>query len=292
MPELQFIHDYKHCEPRRLSFNRLAQSVFGIDFERFYRLGFWNERYICYSFADGDDVVANVSANPMDLVVAGERKKAVQIGTVMTHPGYRNRGLSASLLRRVLEDYESRTDFIYLFANRSVLDFYPKFGFKPVMESRFELELNESPIRNGGLWKLDATVPGDLVVINRLLAARRPVSRVLGAENAGGIWLWYAVNVFADMIYYEPEADRIWLMQQEEDQLHIYDIVANEAFDFMQVSREIMSKGVRKVVFHFTPDLLNVDAQILPANPDDQLFVRPGLSLTDRPFKYPVIAQA
>ena len=47
MAGLHFIYDdYKHSEPYRLSFNRPVRSVFGIDFERRYRTGFWNERYI------------------------------------------------------------------------------------------------------------------------------------------------------------------------------------------------------------------------------------------------------
>lgn len=52
----------------------------------------------------------------------------------MTDPDYRGRGLSRWLIDRVLEDFEQQVDFIFLYANDSVLDFYPKLGFKRAPE--------------------------------------------------------------------------------------------------------------------------------------------------------------
>jgi predicted GNAT family N-acyltransferase len=47
---------------------------------------------------------------------------------VTTHPDYRGKGLSARLVNKVLEEYENKYDYMYLFANESVLDFHLKFG--------------------------------------------------------------------------------------------------------------------------------------------------------------------
>lgn len=41
-------------------------------------------------------------------------------------------------MNKVLEEYENKYDYMYLFANESVLDFYHKFGFKPVEEHLFQ----------------------------------------------------------------------------------------------------------------------------------------------------------
>jgi hypothetical protein len=84
--ELKLIHNYKDIAEYRQSFNQLAKSTFGIDFEKWYKNGFWDDRYICYSYRDEDKVVANVSINKMDVILEGERKRVLQIGTVMTHP--------------------------------------------------------------------------------------------------------------------------------------------------------------------------------------------------------------
>lgn len=43
----------------------------------------------------------------------------------MTHPDYRNQGLAAKLLNHIIGKYEKEYDYIYLFANETVLDFYP-----------------------------------------------------------------------------------------------------------------------------------------------------------------------
>jgi predicted GNAT family N-acyltransferase len=53
-----------------------------------------------------------------------------QIGTVMTDPEYRGKGLAAELMNRVIGQYENESEAFYLFANDTVLDFYPRFGFR------------------------------------------------------------------------------------------------------------------------------------------------------------------
>lgn len=60
----------------------------------------------------------------------------------MMHPDYRNQGLSGKLMNHIIEVYEQEYNFIYLFANESVLDFYPKFGFEKVQESSFSLKFS------------------------------------------------------------------------------------------------------------------------------------------------------
>lgn len=97
------------------SLSDLAKLIFGIN------LGDWDEKYIPFSYVEGNKVIANVSANVLDLIVQGEKISALQIGTVMTHPDYRNRGLSASLMENVLKEYENKNELIYLFANHRLL---------------------------------------------------------------------------------------------------------------------------------------------------------------------------
>ena len=74
MNELNYMKDYKNDENLRKSFNELATMVFGINFEDWYQKGFWNNRYIPFSYIDGDKVVANVSVNVLNLVINGEKK--------------------------------------------------------------------------------------------------------------------------------------------------------------------------------------------------------------------------
>ena len=48
-------------------------------------------------------------------------------------------------MEQVKEDWEKRYDFIFLFANESVLDFYPKFGFERKEQYQFETKAVPSP---------------------------------------------------------------------------------------------------------------------------------------------------
>lgn len=81
--------------------------------------------------------MANVSVNIMDFVILGEEKRYVQIGTVMTDENYRNQGLSRTLIKKILKEWENKCQGIYLYANNSVLNFYPKFGFSVCSEYQY-----------------------------------------------------------------------------------------------------------------------------------------------------------
>lgn len=129
-----FAKGYKDDNKLRESFNELTQNTYGFDFEEWYKSGYWNDKYIPYSIIDKDRVVANVSVNTVYFNILGQEKLCIQIGTVMTDTEYRGRGLSRFLLERVIKEWKDKCEMIYLFANDSVLDFYPKFGFEKEQE--------------------------------------------------------------------------------------------------------------------------------------------------------------
>ena len=65
----------------------------------------------------------------MNLIVNDKTVNGIQIGAVGTLPEYRNKGLSKYLMDLVLDKYQDSTDISFLFANETVTEFYPKFGF-------------------------------------------------------------------------------------------------------------------------------------------------------------------
>ncbi|NGY75654.1 GNAT family N-acetyltransferase [Bacillus megaterium] len=142
MKKMSFIKDYKDNHILRKSYCELANNIFGIDFNEYYEKGFWSNKYVPFSYVYENQVIANVSVNILDLIVRGEKKKALQIGTVMTDLNYRKQGLATDLMNKVLDDYRDSYDFMYLFANKNVLDFYPKFGFSVVEENEFYIDFS------------------------------------------------------------------------------------------------------------------------------------------------------
>ena len=90
-----------------------------------------------YSVVVDGAVAANVSVNRTDFVLDGEKKRFIQLGTVMTDERYRGRGMIRRLMAEVERDCAGKADGVYLFANGTVLDFYPKFGFRRAAEVRY-----------------------------------------------------------------------------------------------------------------------------------------------------------
>ncbi len=293
MAGLKMICDYRDDDRYRRSFDRLARKVFNIRFEQWHQKGFWDHRYVCYSYADADEVVANVSLNRMNLILDGDVRRAAQIGTVMTHPDYRRRGLAGDLINAVLRDCENEYDLIYIIGDRALRDYYPRFGFSCVPQTQFTLQVDASPSRDGSLRKLHTSEPRDLKLIRRLAGMRRPVSRVFGVRNAEGILMWYCFNVLRDCFYYWEEQDIAVVSRQKGHDLHLFDIISTGEVVFTDLLPRLISQHTERVTFHFTPDRLEISARASPLVDDDMFFVRTDSTWTPpRRFKYPATAQA
>ncbi|PKR82728.1 GNAT family N-acetyltransferase [Heyndrickxia camelliae] len=294
MQNIKFIKDYKAKDKLRSSFNELANHVFGISFEEWYQKGFWNERYIPYSYVLAEKVIANVSVNLLDFMVNGEKKSAIQIGTVMTHPDFRHQGLSGKLMRKVLEEYENKCDFIYLFANDTVLDYYPKFGFEVIEETQFFYDNLPSASNPTTLKILDGHDEMDLQFIYEFAKNRVPVSLTFGSTNSHSILMFYCLSVFQNNLYYLEEDNVILIFAEEDETLHIYELIAKEKCSVEKILHKIVPLGIKKIILHFTPDsenLLNVKKH--PCKNGETLFVKSKgeLSFPDA-FKHPLLSQA
>lgn len=292
MEELLFQKGYQDIESLRHSFNELALHTFGIEFETWYQHGFWTEKYQPYSFIAQGKVVANVSVNLLDLVIEGENRQAVQIGTVMTHPDYRNKGLSRKLMEIVLEDFK-HVDLIYLFANHTVLDFYPKFGFKPVDEVQFSMNYDFKPIVPSKIRKLDGTNPEDLSFIYSLAGNRTDISKTFGTSGSEELLLFYCIMVFSKDLYYLEDEKVLVIFQKEEDTIHLYDIVSLVEVDILQIINQVATPDTRKIIFHFHPDSQERLLTTEKYQSSNVLFIKnlTNVALTDQ-FKHPITSQA
>jgi len=294
MQNIKFIKDYKANDKLRASFSELADMIFGISFEEWYQTGFWNERYIPYSYILDEKVIANVSVNLLYIMINGEVKSAVQIGTVMTHPDFRHKGLSGKLMRKALEEYENKCDFIYLFANDTVLDYYPKFGFKMIEETQFFYEDFLPAPKRTPLKKLDGNNPADLRFIYEFAKDRVPVSNIFGSTSSEGILMFYCLNVFRNNLYYLEEDNVIVIFAEDQENLHIYDVIAKEKCSLNNVLNKIVPIGIKKIVFHFMPEVENLlNVKKCPYTEGETLFVKSRGELPfSKVFKHPLLSQA
>lgn len=295
MNELRYITNYQDQDRLRTSFNELAGEVFGIDFEAWYRLGLWSDRYIAFSFAEGDRVVANASASLLTLILDDRPVQAVQIGTVMTHPDYRGRGLSTRLMETILDTYKDR-ELLFLKANGGALEFYPRFGFRAAAESGFSAQTDILPAAGSKLKKLDPRTREDMALILGLTASRAPVSSRFGVLHAERITAWHCLYLHPDAVYYDPEEDVLLLFRQEGGTVHLYDVIAaRRPAALIPLLAKAACERVRRIIFSFTPEFADIQAQADPAGSADTLFIKPltaGLPAFPEGLAYPETAQA
>lgn len=158
----EVIKNYQDNKELRNSFNMLAEKTYGLNFENWYKNGYWNNKYIPYSIKKDNEIIANVSVNIMNMHWEGAIRNFIQLGTVMTDKPYRNQGLIRRIMEEIELDFAEKVDGMYLFANDSVLDFYPKFGYRKAAEFQYSkaIEVLENstikqiPMQNKKDWKV------------------------------------------------------------------------------------------------------------------------------------------
>ncbi|WP_339315374.1 GNAT family N-acetyltransferase [Paenibacillus sp. FSL R10-2734] len=296
MSDYQLICDYKHIEKYKEGFIILVKSIFGIDFSAWVEQGGWNDKYICYSFIDGDHVIANASINKMTIILNQKEYKAIQIGTVMTHPNYRMQGLSRKLIDHIIDKYEHECDFIYLFANDSALDFYPKFGFQRMQESSFSINavhLSSQPSKTYSVRPLSINNSVDFTLLKKFAEEKIPVSSILSVINNEHQLLFYFILTFHDSFYYIEEADVVVIFKHEDHQLHIFDIISTTGIDIDAILNSIITPETETIHFYFTPDysIDHLEAELISQS-EDTLFVRPFLKELPKHFMFPITSHA
>ena len=250
--EYVFIKDYKDNALFRKSYNELTQKTYGFDFEKWYQTGYWGSGYVPYSLLDGENIVANVSISIIDFLVLGENKRYIQIGTVMTDIAYRNQGLARYLMEKVIKEWKDKCDMVYLFANDSVLNFYPKFGFTAVNEYQWSKRItndNEIVVAK----KLDMSLDYSRELVVEKINNSTPMSKLAMMKNVGGV-MFYCTSFMRENVYYLRGQDVIIIAKLEGDTLYLQDIFSPSVVDVDNIIKALTNKEVKTVIFGFTPN--------------------------------------
>ncbi len=274
----------------RLSFDELSQKIFGLSFENWYQNGYWTEKYLPYVLLDGKRVVSNVSANIMDTVWKNEKKRYIQLGTVMTDSEYRQQGLSRFLIGQVIEEWKEKCDAIYLFANDTVLDFYPKFGFVKAEEYQYQIAVLPKPKH---VRKLDMSSENDRELLLAKYKNSNPFS-ALPMIDQTGLLMFYCTQFMKDDVYYAKDCDAIVIKKQNGKDLICYDIFCSERNDINEVLSIISKHDTTNVVLGFSPkSTANCKAKRLREE-DTTLFVLSDKEtiFADNQLMFPLLSHA
>ena len=239
--------NYRNNDALRASFNRLAEKTFGLNFENWYQNGFWKDNYIPYSVVIDGEVVSNVSVNACNMNYKGKIVKLIQLGTIMTDIDHRGKGYAGALMKEVIKDYDGKVDGIYLFANDSVLEFYPKFGFKEAKEYQYSKEVTISG--KCKVQNIPLTNKTDFDRAAKILDTNNQNAQLYMVGNPG-LYMFYLSQFMTENLFYIEECSSYAVAEMEDDTLILHTIIGNGAVD--EVIRAFGSQ-VMKAVLCFTP---------------------------------------
>jgi GNAT superfamily N-acetyltransferase len=288
--EYNFIKDIKENEQVRKSFNLLAQKTFGLDFEPWNQNGYWGVDYIPYVLLDGDVVVSNVSVNIINTRWRNQAKRYIQLGTVMTDEKYRSKSLSRWLMEKVLKDWKDKSDAVYLFANDSVLDFYPKFGFEKALEYQCQKTVKK---KDGTVEKLDMSLARDRLLLLDAYKFSNPFS-TLQMESNNGLLMFYCSQFMRENLYYINQYKAVVIAEYDNDKLVCYDIFCQSNCDMDDILCTMADQNTKKAILGFIPKQIE-NYEIAELHEDDTtLFVLRGKEnlFAENQLMFPVLSHA
>ena len=250
----EIVKNYRNNDALRASFNALSKATFGLEFETWYRNGYWGEKYNPYSIVVDGQVVANVSVNTTDMLWDGSRKHFLQLGTVMTAKPYRRQGMIRRIMEEIEKDYGQDVDGIYLFANDSVLDFYPKFGFRTEKEYQYTKKIAPQEGENG---RIDTLVQVPMreksawMQLEHAILNSASQSRLALTDNIG-LLMFYVTGFMQENVYYDREQEAYVIAETEGEEVLIHNIFSGRQVDPGRIAAAF-GENIRQVRLGFTP---------------------------------------
>ncbi len=282
----KYIKGYQANNGLMESYHDFTRRVFECDLVSWKNAGHWNDKYIPHSLIYNGRIIANISASVMRLQIAGKDIPAVQLGSVGVLPEYRGKGFSRILVEKVLEEYK-RFPLIFLFANHSVLDFYPKFGFKRVNESILQVDVPYCCTQKHRAERISV----DSEAIRRLLGTKLQYSSVVDARGNQSVYWFHLMYNFSEGIYYIEDKDIVFIVKYQDDCAMVFDVLSESPIAFEDIREYIQTRDTRKVYFYFTPDWLLSDYKATSNEEGDGIMYVSGEFPVDiANFKFPVTA--
>ena len=188
----------------------------------------------------------------------------------MTRPDCRRQGLAKRLMEEVLRDWADRCDGMFLFANETVLDFYPQFGFRREIQYQYTLPV---PTARGGARKLSVDSPQDLALLRACYKRGNPFSALQVVENFG-LLMFYCGSFLKDCVYYIPQQNAVAVARQEGPVLQCMDIFGGS--DLEEILSQTAAPGTERATLGFAPAGSSACCAEPISDDSDALFVLAG----------------
>ncbi len=260
-------------------FDDLAQQTFGICFASWRAAGWWTNDYTVYGLFEADRLLACAGAYRMDLRVRGQNVPAVQIGAVATRSEARGRGFSRQVIEHLLAQVADFPSF--LCANESVLDFYPKFGYRKV-----ELRQMEAALPQPAFAKLPVLQPVNQPIRPEWVS-RPAFSAIFDCANAAPITAFHLLHEAELHIHTIPALNARIITRQEGSTLYLLDVIVQQPLSFEQLAPYLHfpdasgNPTVQTIRPGFNADWLGINGIWQQPAEDPNLFVRGNWDLPE-----------
>lgn len=226
----------------------------------------------------------------MRLVIDGTDRVGYQLGAVATWEPYRGRGLARQLMEQVINDLDEVDQPIILFANNSVLDFYPRFGFRRIPQRRSLAKVALQPV---GVQapRCDLSNASDQARLAALCAKARPIGGRLTARDYYWLALWN-LSCGPAAVSWVPEFEAAVASSFENGKLVIHDVLAPQPFDLSLVVPTLTTQPVTEVEFLVDPeDFWPTTNHRVFDDSESALFARGAAKPINGPVQFPALAQ-
>lgn len=268
------------------SFFRVQETVFrGLGLAWANEQGLLQPHVIPFALLDDkDEAISILNATRMTVQCREGSFQAVQLGTVATLPEHRGKGFAAQLQDYVQRYFANEVDFQFLFANETVLKFYPKFGFSPMEQKSFRRPIKNSV--NPVFSPLSLHEAG-VRLLKELLARRAPISKVLDVNDARWLAEFYCRKHFSEMLWVDQQREMILVAGLSGSVLEVHDLITPRLAPNFFI--ELSWPGADEVRPGFTPDGFegDFDTAILE---NDQMFVKGRFPQNLGAFRVPALA--
>lgn len=274
----------------RESFVNLGIETFNLSFDAWYKKGYWTDKYIPYSVVYNEKVIANASVNIIDTLWNNMDKRYIQIGTVMTDLEFRGKGLSRRLIEEIIKDWQDKCDAIYLFANDSVLNFYPRFGFEKEFEYQSSLPIK--PV-SGKIRKLDMSNSKDLNFLKKYYAKSNPFSALPMIDNYE-LLMFHCSSFMKDCVFYCEDFDAVIIANENQNTLTCFDVYCHSDKSLGNILSAFASTNINMVILGFSPkDMSHCSLSVID-NENNTLFLLKNKDniFSDNKIMFPTLSHA
>jgi hypothetical protein len=166
----------------------------------------------------------------------------------MTAPEYRGRGYGRAIMEYLEREYAD-ADGVYLFANDTVVDYYPKFGFRPGVEYAYRRAVSQSGERKTEQIIMDN--PERWAKLSEAMERSTFREGCRMVDNPGLVF-FYVSQFMQEAVFYIAELDAWVIAELEEGVLTIHSIFAGEEVTIDDVAAAF-GPEVKTVTLGFTP---------------------------------------